>query len=1163
MTRVHNSRLLSLAILATLVGCSGSGDGATGTVKTGGDFLVLRSEPSDNGRLYLNDAIQLDFSNEVDLDSVDLSTFTIQVQDQVGNTVAEPVAGLFSVATSPGDTTLGRRLRFTPRLPTNDLYTNGGFRPGRTYVVQLVGGDRVNGTVLRDKNGRALERPQSFRFSTSSGTSPSELFRNTVPGGPRRVAVQVTPSVGNDLVALSKIGGPPVEVRITFDQPLNPATSNVPTAVDTNPLTRSSADRGRIFLEYDDPVASIGPSAWIPADVELESNTLLGSTVVLRPLGVLPNNANIRVIVERQLEDISGESNVPVAAYERIVGTFRTQRAYESQFACLVADLGDSEQVDFTAAFAEPTAEVGPGYLKAGFAFEGSTTGAIFQPSAPDTVLNTDFTTVSPINGPAFNVSGGVFNFQSVLIPAGRTVRGQGSKPMVWLVTDRFEVAGTLSVNGGQGTVVMTTGNADVPKAGGAGACGGGDGGDGSPSATQRDESGAHGKGPGQLAAGGGRGGVLACTAGCGRGSGGGGGSFASQGDPNFKVKTIPVGAATPANPVSIFPQQAGIGGNGCTGAAGSLTRAFLSGGSPGPVQFVDTRTDNNFWGVGVRFDSPLRIVGELSVPVGGAGGGGGGDWDPTNTCSTSDVSFVNDASGGGGGGGGGVLIVKCLGPIVIAEGGRISADGGHGGGGAQSGSSSRGGGGGGGSGGMVVLMSAQRIEINARGTGSGATARYLYGGIATDTNDFNFSISADGGACVTDNFATTGTSIVRAKYVVTGSAIAANFNVTYDTAPLGGYGGMGVVQLMAPAGDNLTDGTNTKLDDNILFFRGGVLATGLQKENLIGWRGYPNSSGQGVGDTGVAVPSYFPPPPPAAQTSRADNEGDIRPAPILLPSPFGTKTRLRSNWIDTGSTARRSLPFGDDGLPRGVTDIAGNLSGPRYEFSGYRISGQTSTGYTDYELFGSAARPKFTTVIPAAPVAQLTASASYLGAPAYQVDLADPALGDEADRFVGYHAELLSASGAVLGGYRVLSHGPQQALLAVEGALPAGAASMRIQAKFYEIVTNGVEGLGQTYAGLTGRVPVANVRIGFAFHSDPKSATAARFPTTPGTFTYELDDPAVQESIRTLVGGAKFVQWDVLFDTAYQSVPGDQPLPLRPDTPRPELRFLRVPVRF
>ena len=74
---------------------------------------------------------------------------------------------------------------------------------------------------------------------------------------------------------------------------------------------RSITDRGRIFLIYDDPEAR---DAWIPTAVELERNTLEGSTVVLRPQGVLPNNANIRVIVENTLADMAGESNVADAA---------------------------------------------------------------------------------------------------------------------------------------------------------------------------------------------------------------------------------------------------------------------------------------------------------------------------------------------------------------------------------------------------------------------------------------------------------------------------------------------------------------------------------------------------------------------------------------------------------------------------------------------------------------------------------------------------------------------------------------------------------------------------------------------------------------------------------------------------------------------------------
>ena len=62
-------------------------------------------------------------------------------------------------------------------------------------------------------------------------------------------------------------------------------------------------------------------------------------------------------------------------------------------------------------------------------------------------------------------------------------------------------------------------------------------------------------------------------------------------------------------------------------------------------------------------------------------------------------------------------------------------------------------------------------------------------------------------------------------------------------------------------------------------------------------------------------------------------------------------------------------------------------------------------------------------------------------------------------------------------------------------------------------------------------------------------------------TYVYDLTDPAVQEQIRQL--GANFVQWDLLFDTRFQSVVSDTPPDLNPETPRPELHYLRLPFRF
>jgi hypothetical protein len=127
-------------------------------------------------------------------------------------------------------------LLFEPRLPTNDQFSNGGFRPGRTYLVQLVGGSAVNGTILRDTRGRPLEVPVSFRFNTANGAAASQLFRDTVLGGPRRVSLQVSPSADQSgAVQLNELGSNALEVRLRLDQPLNPSSTNVPVAIPSDP----------------------------------------------------------------------------------------------------------------------------------------------------------------------------------------------------------------------------------------------------------------------------------------------------------------------------------------------------------------------------------------------------------------------------------------------------------------------------------------------------------------------------------------------------------------------------------------------------------------------------------------------------------------------------------------------------------------------------------------------------------------------------------------------------------------------------------------------------------------------------------------------------------------------------------------------------------------
>jgi hypothetical protein len=248
------------------------------------------------------------------------------------------------------------------------------------------------------------------------------------------------------------------------------------------------------------------------------------------------------------------------------------------------------QNIDPNAVFGEAQAEVGPGYIKAGFAFEGNSTTLEYEPTTQEIVLNTAFTQVVPKTGLPFTVSGGVFQFRNVNIPQGVAVLGQGPNPMVWLVNGDFTVAGILSVRGGNGARVDTLQSANYAKAGGVGQCGGGNGGDGTPSATLRDLRGGTGRGPLQAAGMGGRGGYLACQANCyssaayngdGGGSGGGGGTLATQGDPHWRG-TLPTAPTLPNNGTpatnTSFQQRLGYGGAGCGGSSGART-TFLAGG--------------------------------------------------------------------------------------------------------------------------------------------------------------------------------------------------------------------------------------------------------------------------------------------------------------------------------------------------------------------------------------------------------------------------------------------------------------------------------------------------------------------------------------------------------------------------------------------------------
>ncbi|MBK9129679.1 MAG: hypothetical protein IPM13_18120, partial [Phycisphaerales bacterium] len=759
-------RLLSLSSrvsalgLAFLAGCSG-GSGSPGAIRgTGGDFLVLSTDPQPDSQVFLNDPIRITFSRDVDITTANLNAVSFAVFDLNGTALQEQPRGTFALRAAPtSDGVQNQRvLEFRPAFPDNDDYSNGGFKPGRRYLMQLVRGDPRRGATLQSTLGQTLSEAYTLAFRSVDGQTPSQLFRDAGFGGPQFVKGSVTPST-NGVASLGKKGQQSVEVRIDFDQPLNPASANVPTRLDPNPAkidprAVTAEEKGRIYLEYDDP--EFGREAWIPAYVDVEVNSNEGSTVVLRPAGILPNGASIRVIADAKLEDLSGESNRGNADYQRVIFEFRTEAAREPQFDAVVENFDSAENVDIEAPFLEPIADLGVGYARASFAFEGSETEFNYRPTVREVVLNTDFADLAVRTRALQRLR------WRVSVPQRDDPRGShgarfGTKPMVWLVTGDFIVEGELTVQGGNGARVDTLNSANFPTAGGVGGCGGGNGGRGSPLTSDTSNIGEAGFGSNQLPNGGGRGGVHSCTrSGCGRGGGGGGGSFDTAGDPHYFTEfNAPTGHRV----------MLGKGGAMCTNNLGPQADA-------GPLLFLDSRGDNNFWGVGVDLNRQLRI-GVIQVPKGGTGGGGGGD---TGARCAPNAAFISDQKGGGAGAGGGVIIVKALGRVIIRSQGRINADGGDGGGGEQAGTNGNAGGGGGGSGGMVALMSGSGIHIAAHG------ATYADGLPTSNQNRaYDFAVSADGGVCYRGPFQG---NPISGKYPGKGGPSSA---ATWNFNPVGG----------------------------------------------------------------------------------------------------------------------------------------------------------------------------------------------------------------------------------------------------------------------------------------------------------------------------------------------------------------------------------------
>lgn len=1074
-------RLAALAFLVLQGGCRH---------RHSSSEVIGAAQFAPDAPVFLDATLRVGFDAAIDPASLTASAAEVVAVDGPG--LGERAVGSWRAA--------GAAIEFVPELAhAAPVTTGGGLLPATRYELR-VHGDGVPGG-LRAADGRPIASA-TFQFVTRAGDRAAQLFGSNVPGGPRLVGVDVEPRDGAGDWQLGRAFAP-AAMRLSFDQPLGPSVDNLPNAA-------TAASSGAILLTWHDPVW--GAATVADCEVDLVQNNAEGATVVLRPRGVLPSHAAMQLRIAPSLRDLFGEDNA--GAFVEPVRTFRTEADDGPHQDALCFDFA-AGAVPGAADFGEVPAVVEDGALRVPDAFPAVDAGVgDWVPLAPETVLRTGVQELLYQNGASRTFVGGVLQTRNLLVPAGHVVRGKGPNPLVIVVDGDARIEGTLSVDGDDGREPnwgMYRGPGDIvppaPAGGGTGWQGPPPiGANGGPAAGWGGSvvallsplpSMAGGTAVG-VANGGGQGGQATCAY-ADQASGGGGGGGAVQGDPWFP---------TPPGAGGAFPQRHGEGGQGINA---------LAGGAPGSTWFANGDPSDDFWG---RAWIPRRgrcVVGELSAPRGGSGGGSGGGTGFGTSCPPPSSGY---GTGGPGGGGGGVLVLQVRGRLTIAATARISADGGDGIGGIHY---TLPGGGGGGGAGTIVLMAGDGIELHVHGE-------------TFANRDYDFSISADGGICVTPSPAPP--PLLLSKYPANGEPTFAG--EAYDQHGLGGFGGMGLVQLMVPIGRDNADGTNTMLDDAITVVRDGVSLWGADKQRYLGWRGFADENGAYVDDFG-------------APTGTIGGQGDIRPDPVLLPVPYAENgtARARSAWLSLGALHRRQLPA-PDGLPRGVvgeptTFGAHARSDGWLPYGDGRLSPQTSG-------VALLAAP--------VPIAQVTVDQTTLAVQALALELSADLPETAPGGYTGCVADIGGVAGGSFTRRRVLHSAARTLLVDGELRLPNGAARVQLLGWFAELATPEPD----SYVGAGGvLLPRANVRIGFAFHRAPATALAAgydaeRFPPEVGTFLSDLTAPATRAALRAF--GPRAVQWDVLLDGEWRSRAGDQPPRAGPGSAIALRRFF-VPVRY
>jgi hypothetical protein len=456
---------LPLAFLSSCFSDSLTGDAGA----TAGAFKVVGVNVPEGQIWELNREIRIEFNHPIDPDSIGFDSIVIAPTDPEMS--GHPVTGSFSLDPGSGD----KVVIFHPTCPTNDALDNGAFLPGGVaYRLELPTQVSFGVNVLRDTGGHFLTEGLARNFY--SPTPPTQNLFLDYNMGPAMVTNITWPSRLNFYTDREPT------IQIQFDQSIDGRSSNLNTE--------------RIHVQYSDNTLTNSQTPSFALGNEVAGEVLLfenctenGSLVWFQISGILPPDHALRLVVEDDFADISGQVNqttwfssehdTPTLTEVYASALFGWQETDETidEFADF---FDDTTWIDPEAQIVMPPAEFVDGVYRASFDYKGQYVSGNddFYWDEDSGEIRTDGQyLITDSNNRSFNVYSGVLYVDDFEITAGSTLRGRGSNPLIIYAQGEVEIYGTLDVGGNNSHWPTSLNSPQFPVGPVQGECGGGLGG--------------------------------------------------------------------------------------------------------------------------------------------------------------------------------------------------------------------------------------------------------------------------------------------------------------------------------------------------------------------------------------------------------------------------------------------------------------------------------------------------------------------------------------------------------------------------------------------------------------------------------------------------------------------------------------------------------------